>query len=65
MKVLVIGGAGYIGGHVARLFADKGHAVHIADNLSTGSESNIFPDYRFFKGDILDYPWLFGVMNCD
>ncbi|MHB0896921.1 MAG: UDP-glucose 4-epimerase GalE [Spirochaetales bacterium] len=63
MKVLVIGGAGYIGGHVARLFADKGHAVHIADNLSTGSESNIFPDYRFFKGDILDYPWLLSVMK--
>ena len=63
MKVLVIGGAGYIGGHVARLFADKGHAVHIADNLSTGSELNIFPDYRFFKGDILDYPWLLGVMK--
>lgn len=63
MKVLVIGGAGYIGGHVARFFADKGHAVDIADNLSTGSELNIFPDYRFFKGDILDYPWLLGVMR--
>jgi len=63
MKVLVVGGAGYIGGHVARFFADKGHTVDIADNLSTGSESNIFPDYRFFKGDILDYPWLLGVMK--
>lgn len=63
MKVLVIGGAGYIGGHVARLLADRGHSVDIADNLSTGSLVNVFPDYGFFKGDILDYPWLLGVMK--
>ena len=63
MKILIIGGAGYIGSHVARLFADKGHKVDIADNLSTGSEENLFPDYGFFKGDILDYPWLLGVMG--
>lgn len=63
MKILIIGGAGYIGSHVARLFADKGHKVDIADNLSTGSEENLFPDYGFFKGDILDYPWLLGVMR--
>lgn len=63
MKVLVIGGAGYIGSHVARFFADKGHAVDIADNLSTGREENLFPEYGFFRGDILDYPWLLGVMK--
>ncbi|HWR12109.1 MAG TPA: UDP-glucose 4-epimerase GalE [Rectinemataceae bacterium] len=63
MKALVIGGAGYIGSHVARLFADRGHKVDIADNLSTGSKENLFPDYGFFEGDILDYPWLLGVMR--
>jgi len=63
MKILIIGGAGYIGSHVARLFADKGHKVDIADNLSTGSEDNLFPEYGFFRGDILDYPWLLGVMR--
>jgi len=63
MKVLVIGGAGYIGGHVARLFADRGHGIDVVDNLSTGSKENIFPDYGFFRGDILDYPWLLGVMR--
>ena len=63
MRVLVIGGAGYIGGHVARLLADRGHKVDVADNLSTGSHENIFPDYGFFKGDILDYPWLLGIMS--
>lgn len=63
MKILVIGGAGYIGGHVARLFADRGNRVDVADNLSTGSRENLFPDNGFFKGDILDYPWLLGVMK--
>lgn len=63
MKVLIIGGAGYIGSHVARLFADRGHKVDIADDLSSGSRDNLFPDYGFFQGDILDYAWLLGVMN--
>ncbi len=63
MKVLIIGGAGYIGSHVARLFADSGLSVDVADNLSTGRMDNLFPEYGFFQGDILDYPWLEGVMK--
>ena len=63
MKVLIIGGAGYIGSHVARLFADSGLAVDVVDNLSTGSKDNLFPEYGFFQGDILDYPWLEGQMK--
>jgi len=63
MDIAVIGGAGYIGSHVARLCADKGHAVSVIDNLSTGSEENLFPDYTFYKGDILNYPWLVSVLS--
>jgi len=63
MKIAVIGGAGYIGSHVARLFADKGHSVTVIDNLSTGTEENLFPEYAFHKGDILDYPWLVSVLR--
>ena len=63
MKVLVIGGAGYIGSHVARLFADRGHKVDIVDDLSTGTKENLFPDYGFFQGDIMNYEWLVGVMQ--
>lgn len=54
MNVLVIGGAGYIGSHVARTFADAGHAVDVFDNLSTGSLDNLFPEYGFIQGDILN-----------
>jgi len=55
MRILVIGGAGYIGSHVARAFLDKGAEVTVFDNLSTGVRENLFPEARFEEGDILDY----------
>lgn len=54
MKILIIGGAGYIGSHVAREFLDGGHAVTVFDNLSSGLEVNLFSEARFVKGDILN-----------
>ncbi|MBO7430082.1 MAG: UDP-glucose 4-epimerase GalE [Spirochaetia bacterium] len=54
MKALIIGGAGYIGSHVARHFLDNGYKVTVFDNLSTGQMVNIFPDEEFIKGDILN-----------
>ncbi len=63
MRVLVIGGAGYIGSHVARFFADRGLEVDVLDNLSTGTKENIFPEYGFYKEDILDYAAILGVMK--
>ncbi|HUX38856.1 MAG TPA: UDP-glucose 4-epimerase GalE [Rectinemataceae bacterium] len=54
MKILIVGGAGYIGSHVAREFLDGGHSVTVYDNLSTGSRDNLFPEARFVEGDILD-----------
>ncbi|MDA8425253.1 MAG: UDP-glucose 4-epimerase GalE [Treponema sp.] len=62
MKILIVGGAGYIGSHVAREFLDAGHAVTVYDNLSTGTVENIFPGEEFVEGDILDYPALRGAM---
>jgi UDP-glucose 4-epimerase len=63
MKILVIGGAGYIGSHVARRFLDSGHEVAVFDNMSTGCPENIFPGETFIKGDILEYPAILAAMR--
>ncbi|MBO7097595.1 MAG: UDP-glucose 4-epimerase GalE [Alphaproteobacteria bacterium] len=53
-KVLVIGGAGYIGSHVVLRLLEKGHEVVVFDNLSTGQSVNLFDEATFVKGDISD-----------
>lgn len=55
MKILVTGGAGFIGSQVADAFINEGHDVVIADDLSTGFEKNINPKARFFKVNICDH----------
>jgi len=59
MQVLVTGGAGYIGSHLADRLLAEGHQVIVVDNLSLGKLANIeqnleSPDFRFVEGDILD-----------
>ena len=53
MKVLVIGGAGYIGSHVVQEMMKAGHTVTVFDNLSSGLRCNLFPENGFIHGDIL------------
>lgn len=52
MKVLVTGGAGFIGSHVADELLQEGHKVAALDNLSTGKLHNIPIGVEFFRGDI-------------
>lgn len=53
MKVLVIGGAGYIGSHVVKEMMAAGHSVTVFDNLSSGLRQNLFPENGFIYGNIL------------
>ncbi len=58
MKILVVGGAGYIGSHVCHAFADRGDTITVLDNFSTGSRVNIPHGTEIIEGDILDYSFL-------
>lgn len=51
-KILVTGGAGFIGSHVVDLFLDKGYEVVVIDDLSTGRLSNLNPKAKFYQMDI-------------
>jgi UDP-glucose 4-epimerase len=54
MKILVTGGAGFIGSHVVDVYLQAGHEVVIVDDLSTGKKENLNPRARFYQMDILD-----------
>ncbi|MHA2105210.1 MAG: NAD-dependent epimerase/dehydratase family protein [Candidatus Hodarchaeales archaeon] len=53
-KILVTGGAGFIGSHIVEEALKKGHKVRILDNLSSGKLENLFTDAEFINGDITD-----------
>ncbi len=57
MKVLVTGGAGFIGSHLAERLLDEGYEVNVLDNLSSGDIENLDncidrSDFRFIEGDL-------------
>jgi UDP-glucose 4-epimerase len=57
MKVLVTGGAGFIGSHLVEALLQRGHQVAVLDDLSTGSHANlanIYANIQFIEGDIMD-----------
>ena len=61
MKVLVTGGAGFIGSHLAEALVKRGDEVWVVDDLSTGSLENIAhleaqEGFHFSKGTVLDHP---------
>jgi len=55
MKIIVTGGAGFIGSHVTDIYIENGHEVYVIDDLSNGKEENINKQAVFFKEDIRNY----------
>jgi len=54
MKILVVGGAGYIGSICAELLLDQGHEIAVFDNLSEGHRGALDPRARFIEGNLED-----------
>ena len=63
MKVLVTGGAGYIGSVLVDRLISEGHQVNVIDNLSNGFAENIHKDAEFIEGSILDNNALSKALN--
>lgn len=61
MKVLITGGAGFIGSNVADLLVKEGHEVVMVDNLSRGKIEHVNKNARFYKCDIRDAHKLFII----
>ncbi len=63
MRILVVGGAGYIGSVCAELLLDQGHEVGIFDNLTEGHRRAIDERARFWEGDLGDEDGVEGVLS--
>jgi len=69
MKLVVTGGAGFIGSHLVKFLSRKGHDVSVIDNLTRGKIENlksIEKEINFFKSDITDYAEIKNILkNAD
>lgn len=63
MKILVTGGAGFIGSNVVDMLISRGHKVVVVDNLSTGRRENVNPCAEFYEADIKDKEELNNVFK--
>jgi dTDP-glucose 4,6-dehydratase len=69
MRILITGGAGFIGSHLCDYLLEQGHEVIAIDNLSTGSTDNIAhlagrDDFQFIKHDVTNYIYVEGTVDA-
>jgi UDP-glucose 4-epimerase len=63
MDVLVTGGAGFIGSHLAAALVGAGHGTRILDDLTTGCAENVPAGARFIEGDVADAAAVAGAID--
>lgn len=64
-KIIVTGGAGFIGSHLVDRLLDMGNRVAVIDNLSSGNKSNINKKAVFYKADISDFKKISGIFLAE
>ena len=63
MRILITGGAGFIGGHLANRLFEAGHSVRILDDLRSADPSRLHPAIYLKRGDTRDVPTLWTVLQ--
>jgi UDP-glucose 4-epimerase len=63
MRILITGGAGFIGSHIAKSYVQKGHQVAVLDNLSVGKKRWIPEECQLFKTDLNNAEEVESVIN--
>lgn len=63
MKVLITGGAGFLGSHLANRLFELGHYVRILDDLSSGDPTTLAAGINFNRGDVRDIPKLWSLLQ--
>ena len=63
MKILVVGGAGYIGSFACRLLTESGHDTTVFDNFSLGHRAAVDSENRLIEGDLSDYRLLEEIFS--
>ncbi len=63
MRVLITGGAGFLGSALARRLVAEGHHVRVLDDLSSGDPSRLPPEVLFTRGDVRDRPKLWTLLQ--
>ena len=63
MRVLITGGAGFIGAHLANELQRRGHLVRVLDDLSAGDPAKLASGVNFNRGDVRDVPKLWSLLQ--
>jgi UDP-glucose 4-epimerase len=63
MRVLITGGAGFLGSHLANRLVGQGHTVLVLDDLTAGDPKRLAPDVLFTRGNVKDVPKLWTLLQ--